>query len=124
MDKINNTTTIGAQVIAVVLAELGVKAPTLAKEIGVTYNRLRLVQVGRTEKISGEIAALIHARYPQFPLRWLIEGGERNGIGLPTAMQRLLDAKDDEIASLRAQVYALQCILGEKSNDRHAQGDL
>ena len=40
------------------------------------------------------------------------------------AIQRLLDAKDDEIASLRAQVYALQCILGEKSNDRHAQGDL
>ena len=110
--------------IAEVLEELGVKAPTLAKEIGVTYNRLRLVQVGRTENVSGEIATLINARYPQFPLRWLIEGGARDGIGLPPAIQRLLDAKDNEIAALRAQVYALQCIVGGQSDDRHAPGDL
>ena len=56
------------------------------------------------------------------PPKWLqLEGGARDGRGLPPAIQRLLDAKDNEIAALRAQVYALQCIVGGKSDDRHAR---
>ena len=51
------------------------------------------------------------------PPKWLqLEGGARDGRGLPQP----LDAKDNEIAALRAQVYALQCIVGGKSDDRHA----
>jgi plasmid maintenance system antidote protein VapI len=62
--------------INIVLSELDIKAPTLAKKIGVQYSRIAALQYDRTKKISGDLANKINAVYPQFPIDWLLSGSE------------------------------------------------
>ena len=57
-----------------ILDEVGVKAPTFAKNIGVIYQRILDIQKGKTKKISGELANAIVAQYPQFNITWLLTG--------------------------------------------------
>lgn len=57
-----------------ILLNLGIKAPTFAKRIGVKYQRILDVQNGRVKKISGEVANHIVNTYPQFDINWLLTG--------------------------------------------------
>ncbi len=60
----------------IILSELEIKAPTLAKNIDVEYRRLNEIQRERTKKISGELATKINATYPQFSIEWLLSDTE------------------------------------------------
>ena len=66
--------TIGARVLARVLAHIGIKSPTLANNVGVEYKRVQNVETGKTKKVSGDLASKIVARYPEFSLDWLLTG--------------------------------------------------
>lgn len=73
----------GSEIINLILNELGVKAPTFAKEIGLKYQRILDIQIGKTQKISSQVAEAIIEKYPQFNRNWLLTGeGEMilNGI--------------------------------------------
>jgi len=56
-----------------ILYELNIKAPTLAKNIGVVYQRIYDLQSGKTKKISGDVANAINFKYPQFTISWLLD---------------------------------------------------
>jgi Predicted transcriptional regulator len=59
------------------LSYLGIKAPTLAANIGVEYQRIFDIQRGKTKKISGEVANKIIEKYPEINISWLlISSGE------------------------------------------------
>ena len=60
------------QIITELLDYLGLKAPTLAKTIGVKYQRLYDIQTGKTKHISYEIANKIKKAYPEINMGWLI----------------------------------------------------
>lgn len=64
----------GEEIIALILKDLGIKAPTFAKEIGVLYSRVQDVQSGKVKKISSDLADKIIHRYPKFDLSWLLSG--------------------------------------------------
>lgn len=66
--------TIGARVLARVLAHIGIKSPTLANNVGVEYKRVQNVETGKTKKVSGDLASKIVTRYPEFSLDWLLTG--------------------------------------------------
>lgn len=57
-----------------VLGYIGVKAPTLATEIEVKYSRIQDVQLGRTKKISLDLANKICAAYPEINKAYLLKG--------------------------------------------------
>lgn len=57
-----------------ILLNLGIKAPTFAKRIGVKYQRILDIQSGKVKKISGELANYIINTYPQFDINWLLTG--------------------------------------------------
>lgn len=56
------------------MLNLGIKAPTFAKRIGVKYQRILDIQSGKVKKISGELANYIINTYPQFDINWLLTG--------------------------------------------------
>ena len=62
------------QVIQRLLDHLGIKAPTLARELDVLYRRVYDIQSGKTKKVSGDLAKKIVARYPDVSLSWLLTG--------------------------------------------------
>lgn len=64
----------GKEIINSVLDELDIKAPTLAEQIGVLYQRIFDLQKGKTKKISSQLANAIVKVYPQFRLSWLLTG--------------------------------------------------
>lgn len=64
----------GKEKIESILAELGIKAPTFASNIGVKYQRILDIQNGKTKKISGDVANAIKLKYPQFDITWLLTG--------------------------------------------------
>ena len=64
----------GEEIIALILKDLGIKAPTFAKEIGVLYSRVQDVQSGKVKKISSDVEDKIIHRYPKFDLSWLLSG--------------------------------------------------
>lgn len=67
-----NTT--GKIIINEVLSYLKIKAPTLAKNISVSYSKIYDIQREKTEKISGEVASSIIKKYPEFNYDWLLTG--------------------------------------------------
>lgn len=66
----------GSEKINEILLNLGIKAPTFAKRIGVKYQRILDIQSGKVKKISGELANYIINTYPQFDINWLLTGEE------------------------------------------------
>ena len=64
----------GSEKINEILLNLGIKAPTFAKRIGVKYQRMLDIQSGKVKKISGELANYIINTYPQFDINWLLTG--------------------------------------------------
>lgn len=62
----------GRKKIEYILTELGIKAPTFANNVGLKYQRILDIQIGKTKKISGEVANAIHTAYPQFTTQWLL----------------------------------------------------
>ena len=64
----------GADVLNEVLKELDIKAPTLAKKVGLPYYRLSNIQLGRVKTISGDLARAINKEYPQFSMNYLLTG--------------------------------------------------
>lgn len=64
----------GKEIINSVLDELDIKAPTLAEQIGVLYQRIFDLQKGKTKRISSQLANAIVKVYPQFRLSWLLTG--------------------------------------------------
>lgn len=68
----------GSFIINLILNDLGIKAPTFAKNIGVNYQRILDIQRGKTKKISDALASVIIEKYPQYNRIWLLTGdGER-----------------------------------------------
>ncbi len=68
----------GKEIIALILSDLGIKAPTFAKSIGLKYQRILDIQTGKTQKVSAAVADAIIETYPQYNRSWLITGdGER-----------------------------------------------
>lgn len=64
----------GSEIIEQILEHLEIKAPTLADDIGVKYQRIFDIQQGKTKKISSSVANAIAKRYPQFDVNWLLTG--------------------------------------------------
>ena len=64
----------GSEKINEILLNLGIKAPTFARRIGVKYQRILDIQSGKVKKISGELANYIINTYPQFDINWLLTG--------------------------------------------------
>ena len=64
----------GNEIIELILNDLGVKAPTFAKSIGVLYQRVLDIQNGRVKKISYDLAKKIIEKYPQYSKIWLLTG--------------------------------------------------
>jgi hypothetical protein len=59
-----------------ILRDLGLKAPTLANQIGVPYSMIFDIQREKTKKISGGLAKAISSTFPQYPAEWLLEVGD------------------------------------------------
>lgn len=54
-----------SEAIEALLKEVGLNAPTFAKEIGLNYQRIYDVQSGRVKKINEAVARRIRERYPR-----------------------------------------------------------
>ena len=54
-----------SEAINAVLQEVGLNAPTFAKNIGVNYQRVYDIQAGRVKKINSEIVRKIREKYPR-----------------------------------------------------------
>lgn len=54
-----------SEAINAVLQEVGLNAPTFAKNIGVSYQRVYDIQAGRVKKINSEIVRKIREKYPR-----------------------------------------------------------
>lgn len=68
----------GAEIINEVLNDLGIKAPTFADKIGLTYQRIFDIQSGKTKKVSFEVATAIVNQYNEYNIDWLRKGvGEK-----------------------------------------------
>lgn len=107
-----------------ILLNLGIKAPTFAKRIGVKYQRILDVQNGRVKKISGEVANHIVNTYPQFDINWLLTGEGSmlkdntgatqtdNTIINPTNTQAMeISLAMDYIATLKEQLAKMTAIV-------------
>lgn len=75
------------EIIEDVLGELGIKAPTLAKNTGLKYQRISDIQRKVTKGISGEVANAIKTRYPQFNITWLLTGEGDMFVDMPDKEQ-------------------------------------
>lgn len=64
----------GSDIIKLILNDLGVKAPTFAKSIGLQYQRILDIQNNKTKKISTTVADCIVEKYPQYSRTWLLTG--------------------------------------------------
>ncbi|KAA6327437.1 hypothetical protein EZS27_023575 [termite gut metagenome] len=64
----------GVDVMNKILEELKIKAPTLANNIGLDYQRIFDIQSGKTKKVSGEVANAILSAYPRFNITWILTG--------------------------------------------------
>lgn len=64
----------GSDIIKLILNDLGVKAPTFAKSIGLQYQRILDIQNNKTKKISTTVADCIVEKYPQYSRAWLLTG--------------------------------------------------
>jgi len=64
----------GKEKIEKILAELQIKAPTFASNIGIKYQRIFDIQSKKTKNISGDVAKAISLKYPQYDINWLISG--------------------------------------------------
>lgn len=53
----------GKEIIEIILDYLGVKAPTFAATIGVKYQRILDIKIGKTKKISADLGNAIVSRY-------------------------------------------------------------
>lgn len=71
----------GADVLKEVLTELDIKAPTLAKNIGLKYQRLVDIQTGKVKKLSSSVAKSINDKYPQYSLSYLLTGEREAVVG-------------------------------------------
>lgn len=60
--------------IDMILSYVGVKAPTFASSIGVNYQRILDIQIGKTKSISSNLASHIVDKYPEIDLNWLLTG--------------------------------------------------
>lgn len=118
----------GADVLNEILNELSVKAPTLAKEVGLKYQRLLDIQTGKVKKISSPVANAINGRYPQFSLSYLLTGereavvgnevnGNGNVIGNNNEVQHfdVINKLVDEISAQRRQNDKLIAIIEEQT---------
>lgn len=65
MEKKNNKMTTASEAIEALLKEIGLNAPTFAKEIGLNYQRIYDIQSGRVKKINEAVARKIRERYPR-----------------------------------------------------------
>ncbi|MBO5625199.1 MAG: hypothetical protein J5953_05340 [Prevotella sp.] len=54
-----------SEAIEALLKEIGLNAPTFAKEIGLNYQRIYDIQSGRVKKINEAVARKIRERYPR-----------------------------------------------------------
>ncbi len=64
----------GNEIISLILSDLGIKAPTFAKTIGVQYQRILDIQSGKTKRISSKLAESIVEAYPKYNKVWLLTG--------------------------------------------------
>ena len=64
----------GKEIINDLLEYLGIKAPTLANEIGVLYSRIQKIQSGKAKTISLDLANKICAAYPEINKAYLLKG--------------------------------------------------
>lgn len=64
----------GKELINEILEYTGVKAPTLANNIGVLYSRIQNIQLGKAKKISLDLANKICAAYPEINKSYLLKG--------------------------------------------------
>ena len=64
----------GKELINEILEYIGVKAPTLANNIGVLYSRIQNIQLGKAKKISLDLANKICAAYPEINKAYLLKG--------------------------------------------------
>lgn len=105
----------GKEKVESILAELEVKAPTFASNIGVKYQRILDIQNGKTKKISGDVANAIKLKYPQFDITWLLTG---EGEMLKTKEES--SQSNDGAVTLPADVWGLIKSQAEslKSKDR------
>lgn len=117
----------GADVLNEILNELNLRAPTLAKNIGLPHYRLSDIQTGRVKKISGEMAHAINKRYPQYSIEYLLTGegntasnevngsnnviGNHNKVGHDDVINKLID----ELSAMRKQNDRLLSIIEEQT---------
>lgn len=99
----------GQKKIEFILTELGIKAPTFANNIGLKYQRILDIQIGKTKKISGEVANAIHNTYPQFSTQWLLTNdGDALNTPLPlTVNEESLPYTKVDLQSERKQSDAI-----------------
>lgn len=64
------------EIIRELLDYLGIKAPTLAKNIELPHYRISDMIGGRTQKVPYEVASKICARYPEINIDWLLGKGD------------------------------------------------
>ena len=64
----------GREIIEELLNHAGVKSPTLAKNLGVSYQRILEIKSGRTKKISLDLANKICEAYPEINKAYLLKG--------------------------------------------------
>lgn len=74
----------GGEIINEILKYTGIKAPTFAKSINASYQRISEIKSGRTKKISLDLANKICTAYPEINKTYLLKGeGEllRSNVG-------------------------------------------
>ena len=91
----------GADVLNEILNELNLKAPTLAKTIGLPHYRLSDIQAGRVKKISGEIARAINKEYPQYSIDYLLTG-EKNSLSNDVSGNNNVIGKNNKVNDISA----------------------
>lgn len=106
--------------------ELEIKAPTLAKRVGLKYQRLLDIQNGKVKKLSSPVAKAINEKYPQYSLSYLLTGekdaivgnevsGSHNVIGNNNGNQtEVINKLVDELAASRKNNERLLNIIEEQ----------
>lgn len=96
----------GQKKINLILDNVGVKAPTFAKKIGVKYQRILDIQTGKVKNISAEVASRIVDAYPQFSIAWLLSGegemlkdDDRSEIAQEISSGKVIPYYDAEVAA-------------------------
>lgn len=80
----------GSEIIAQILNDLNIKAPTFANRIGVKYQRILDIQSGKTQRISPALAEKIIETFRQYNRGWLLTGeGEPMAAGATAPVKSL-----------------------------------